>query len=163
MIKLIPMSKSEFEMYISRAVPKYADDSIRAYSMDPAVAIARAKCTYGKVLIDGIATENHYLFSIVDDEQDSQVGMIWFLLDASAGATSAFICDFEIFEEFRRKGYGRRTLQALENKLHREGVFQISLHVFAHNKAAQSLYKQLGYLNTGLHMARRLSSNTLEQ
>ena len=163
MIQLVPMSESEFEVYLSRAVPRYADDSIRAYAMDPAVAVERAECTYGKVLTDGIATENHYLLSIVDDEHDSQVGMVWYMLDASAGATSAFICDFEIFEEFRRKGYGRRTFQVLEKRLHKEGVFQISLHVFAHNKAAQSLYEKLGYSNTGIHMAKRLYSNTSEQ
>jgi len=83
--------------------------------------------------------------------------MIWFVVTDKALHPSAFIYDFVIYEEFRRRGYGRQTLTALEEKAKELGLDTISLHVFGHNQAAIALYQQAGYETTSLYMAKKLS------
>jgi ribosomal protein S18 acetylase RimI-like enzyme len=70
---------------------------------------------------------------------------------------SAVIYDFVVYEEFRRRGYGRQTLTALEEKAKELGLDTISLHVFGHNQSAIALYQQAGYETTSLYMAKKLS------
>ena len=62
-----------------------------------------------------------------------------------------------IYEEYRRRGYGRQTLAALDEKAKELGLDTISLHVFGHNQAAIALYQQAGYQTTSLYMAKKLS------
>ena len=157
------MSERDFEAYTERTVPRYAEENVTAGAWDPAVAQEKAEHSYRRLLPDGIATENHHLLNIIDDEHGSCIGMVWFRLDACDGVPSAFICDFEVFDEFRRRGYGRQALLALEDRLHEEGVSRVSLHVFAHNEAARSLYERLGYVSTGIHMTKRLGSGSSER
>jgi ribosomal protein S18 acetylase RimI-like enzyme len=84
--------------------------------------------------------KNHYLFSLEDDHAGVKVGIIWFAVRDKASHPSAFIYDFVIYEEFRRRGYGRQTLTGLEEKAKELGLDTISLHVFGHNQAAIALY-----------------------
>jgi ribosomal protein S18 acetylase RimI-like enzyme len=151
------MSQGQFEEYRRQAVPRYAEDNVTAGAWDADVALEKAERTFARLLPEGIATENHHFSSIVDDD-GSCVGMIWFVLQVAENAKSAFICDFEIYDRFRRRGYGKRALVALEEKLQREGVSKVSLHVFAHNQAARSLYERLGYVSTGINMTKPLTT-----
>jgi ribosomal protein S18 acetylase RimI-like enzyme len=160
MVQLVPMGEDDFRAYSARAVPRYAEDNIKAGAWDPATALEKAERTYRKLLPDGVESENQHLHSIVDEEQDSKIGMIWFMVQRAGGVPSAYICDFEIFEQFRRRGYARRALLALEDRLRAEGVSRIELHVFAHNQAARSLYEKLGYESTGINMAKRLAEES---
>lgn len=57
----------------------------------------------------------------------------------------AFICDFLIFENFRKQGYGKQTLLWVEKESKEKGLNKILLNVFKYNKAALSLYKSLEY------------------
>ncbi|HSO28244.1 MAG TPA: GNAT family N-acetyltransferase, partial [Anaerolineales bacterium] len=69
---------------------------------------------------------------------------------------TAFIYDFVIDEAYRRRGYGRLALLALEDKAREMGIDQIALHVFGHNHAARALYESVGYQVTNLQMAKAL-------
>jgi len=154
------MSENDFQAYASQTVPRHAEENVKAGAWDPEVAPERAAIGFRKLLPAGLDTENHFLLNIMDDELGSIVGMIWYLRDPSAGAPSVFICDFEIFAEYRRSGYGRQALLALEERFRQTGVTRISLHVFAHNAAARSLYEQIGFRSTGINMSKSLRAGS---
>ena len=162
MIQLVPMSQGQFEEYREQAVPSYAEDNVKAGAWDAEVALEKAERTFARLLPEGIATENHHFSNIIDDD-GSCVGMIWFVLQVAESARSAFICDFEIYDRFRRRGYGKQALLALEEKLQEEGVSKVSLHVFTHNEAARSLYERLGYVSTGINMTKPLTGRHTER
>jgi ribosomal protein S18 acetylase RimI-like enzyme len=156
-VRLVPMTNSEFEMYFKRAVENYAQEHVRAGNWHPSEALQEAENSFLRLLPKGTASENQFLFSLEDSVNGARIGMIWFAVINKAGHLSAFIYDFMIDEEYRRKGYGKQALTALEEKAKEMNLDTISLHVFGHNKAAIALYHRVGYELTDLHMRKRLS------
>lgn len=59
-----------------------------------------------------------------------------------------------IFETFRGKGFGTKTLEALDVLAKEMGITKIELHVFAHNQTAIKLYNKVGFKNTDITMAK---------
>ena len=59
---------------------------------------------------------------------------------------TAYIDSLFLKENFRRRGIGKQILQNLENDLREKEIYEIELYVFAHNQAAYTLYKKMGYL-----------------
>ena len=160
MIDFVPMEEGEFETYLARAIPEYADENVAAGAWDPEGALEKARKAYDQFLPEGLSTPDQHLFSIVDTDGQMKVGMIWYMLREGSGSRSAFICDFEIDEALRRKGYGRRALLQLEEELEKRGVYKVGLHVFGGNVAARSLYESLGYNTTGVNMVKRLGGGS---
>jgi len=156
MVHLTPMTSSEFEVYLEQAVKDYAQDKIAASSWQAEDALQRAKTSYLELLPDGVATKNQHLFTVKDAQSDANVGMIWFAEREDGPAPSAFIYDFSIDEDQRRKGYGSQTLKALEIKVRNLGLETLSLHVFGHNKGALALYQKLGFEMIDIQMSKRL-------
>jgi ribosomal protein S18 acetylase RimI-like enzyme len=154
------MEEGEFEDYLARAIQGYAADNVAAGAWDSDGALEKAHKAYDQFLPEGLSTPDQHLFSIVDTDSQMKVGMIWYMLREGSGSRSAFICDFEIDEEHRRKGYGRRALQHLEEDLESRGVSKVGLHVFGANVAARSLYESLGYTTTGVNMVKRLGAGS---
>jgi ribosomal protein S18 acetylase RimI-like enzyme len=160
MIDFVPMEEGEFESYLARAIPGYADENVAAGAWDPEGALEKARKAYDQFLPEGLSTSDQHLFSIVDTDHQVKVGMIWYMLREGSGSRSAFICDFEIDEAFRRKGYGRRALRHLEKELDKRGATRVGLHVFSGNVAARSLYESLGYTTTGVNMVKRFGGSS---
>lgn len=153
-VRLVPMTESEFKVYRERAVKNYAQEHVRAGNLHPSEALQRAEADFQKLLPDGVASKNQRLFS-VKDRAGVSVGMIWFAV-RDAPRPAAFIYDFVISEPHRKKGYGKSALDALEAEVRELGLTAISLHVFAHNRAAITLYEKVGYETTDLHMTKRV-------
>ena len=78
------------------------------------------------------------------------------MTDLNSSRGSGHIFDLEIYEPFRRKGFARQAMQELEGVARGMGLRQLGLHVFAHNRAAESLYEQLGYRVASLNMLKDL-------
>jgi ribosomal protein S18 acetylase RimI-like enzyme len=150
------MTVGEFEAYLEGAVEEYAEEHVKAGNWEAGEAIENSAREYGQLLPEGVASPNQYLFSVVDGEDGAKVGMIWFAVRGKEPRLSAFIYDFRIDEVFRGQGYGRQTLEALEEKVQELGLETIALHVFGHNKAAIGLYEKAGYEVTNLHMAKKV-------
>ncbi len=160
MVHLLPMSESDFQIYLARAVQEYADEHVKAGNWHSSEAREQSEKEFQQLLPDGVASQDQYLFFIVDATTGAKVGMIWFTARADRLHPSAFIYDFLIFEEDRRKGYGEQALLAVEEKVKEHGVDTISLHVFGHNHAAQALYDKAGYVVTDLWMSKKISITT---
>ncbi len=90
------------------------------------------------------------------------MGYIWLHVVPGEGPKKAFIYDLIIFEKFRKRGYGRAALVALEEYAKEKRIASISLHVFAHNAAALSLYRKMGYEVTSMNMKKNISDTQME-
>ena len=157
MVRLVPMSEAEFQAYLAHAIPDYAQEHVTAGNWHPSEAMQKAEKAFHQLLPEGLASKNQFLFSIEDEGLGSKVGLIWFAVQDTGPHPSAFIYDFLIFDDFRRRGYGTQALSAVEDKVRELGLDTISLHVFGHNKAARGLYEKMGYEITHINMSKKIS------
>ncbi len=157
MIRLAPMSQSDFEVYLESAIDQYAQEHVRAGNWSPDQARKLSEDSYHHLLPDGVATPDQYLFTIEDQALGEKVGMLWFAVEERVEAPRVFLYDIRIEEAYRRRGHATEALQALEARVRGLGVTRNTLHVFGQNDAAQAMYEKLGYQVTDLRMSKTLS------
>ena len=157
MVRLVPMSDIEYQSYLALAVRDYADDKVAAGNWQPADALERSAQEFQRLLPDGVATQDNYLFNIEDQTLAAKVGMIWLARLIQGAHPIAFIYDFRIDEPYRRQGYGEQALRAAEERAKALGFDTIALQVFGHNHAARALYEKMGYEITNINMAKKLT------
>lgn len=158
MVRLVPMTEVEFNAYLKYGPQDYAQEHIQAGNWSPSDALRLAWEQYNQLLPDGLATPNHYFYTIEDQAQAVVVGMLWFMVHDRAGRQEAFVCDIQIRGEYRRRGYGTAAFRALEDVVSDLGLPAIALHVFGHNHAARSMYEKLGFVTVDLVMAKALEA-----
>ncbi len=152
MVKLVPMQQEDFKPYLERGIREYADDHVRNGNWSVEEALERSRKEFEQLLPDGVNSKDQFLYSIVDETTSNKIGLLW----VQVKDQKAFIYDFIIDESFRGKGYGKRALLALDEKLKSMNVESVRLHVFGDNITAQELYKKMGYQITGIHMKKVL-------
>ncbi|MBI5564781.1 MAG: N-acetyltransferase [Chloroflexi bacterium] len=157
MVRLVPMTNAEFQVYLALAVDDYAQEHVLAGNWLPEEAHQKSAQEFKHLLPDGVASKDQYLFSIEDTPADLKIGMLWFAVTSKGTHRTAFIYDFIIDEAHRGQGYGRQALAALDGQAAGMGVESISLHVFGHNPTAIALYEKMGYRVTDLHMAKKIT------
>lgn len=161
MVQLIPMTQPEYAAYLEQAVPHYAQSLSRAGAVSKEGTLAHAEQQIRQILSNGLATENQFLFSIVDGATGDLVGSLWFGVLEEQGSPFAALYDLVILEPFRRRGYGRQALHALESEVRQVGLGQIWLSVFNYNHGARSLYSQSGYQVISESESRTFMSKTI--
>ena len=155
-IALQQMEEKEYSIWFDNHVQRYAQDKIRAKQWSEQIALEQAKRDTQRLLTAGVHTENHHLCHIVETEMQVHVGSIWWCLSERFGYRTAFIFDLHILNSYRRNGYARMAMRALEKMVKKEGVQSISLHVFAFNTGAHNLYEALGYQPSSIVMRREI-------
>ncbi len=157
MIQLLPMTPAEYQAWLAQAVDDYAYDKVRSGAWQAEDAVERSRVEFQKLLPDGLASKDNYLYSIWSDDAplDVPVGVLWMAVPPWKPPL-AFVFDFIIFEPYRRRGYATQALLALEDKVRALGLATIGLHVFGHNHAARALYEKAGYEVTDINMAKKL-------
>lgn len=158
-IKFRKMSNAEFDIYVENSILDYSKDLIKSDFCSKETAFENSKKQFNELLPQGNQTKNNFICKVVNSANED-VGIIWF---NKYNETMAFICDFLIFKEFRKKGYGRQTLLLLENEVKPKGFNRILLHVFNFNKIAFSLYTSLEYKiakkdNSGTYMIKTIAN-----
>ena len=157
MVRLDPMTQTEFEAYVEFLVHEYAQDHVDAGNWVPEEALEMARESVRRLLPDGLATEDHYLCAIQDTTLGEKVGILWFAAEAREGRGSrAFVYDLWIDEVYRRRGYATQALEALDARARELGLSKIMLHVFGHNQAARLLYAKVGFEEVDLILAKTL-------
>lgn len=157
MVELRPMSQAEFAAYLGKAIADYAEDRVRACNWAPEEALQKSEKEFHDLLPEGVATNDNFLYTIVDPESEAKVGILWVAKRDRKPHAEAFVYDVEIKEEFRHKGYGSQAFRALEDKVKALGLTEISLHVFGHNHVARAMYENLGYEATNINMTKKLN------
>ena len=156
MIRLDPMTHADLGPFEEHDILEYAAEQTRGGFWSEAEAIERSRQEHKKLLPDGLATKNHFLYTIQDADQGRAVGALWLMVNLDSPRPSGFILDLEIDEPYRRKGYGRAAMLELERLARGMGLRQLGLNVFAHNAGARALYESLGYGLGSLNMLKDL-------
>ncbi|MGA7815892.1 GNAT family N-acetyltransferase [Caballeronia sp.] len=157
MLKLVPMSESEFAEYESETRTHYASDVLKADGGSPDTAVARATQAFLKLLPEGQDTPDHHFFTLLTSEMSAAVGWLWLREETSERGRGAFVYDLLVLPQYRDQGYGRCALQAAEAWASELAMQYIDLHVFGHNTGAQRLYAKAGYQATHISMTKALS------
>jgi ribosomal protein S18 acetylase RimI-like enzyme len=156
MVELIPMTEDEFQMFLAYSIQNYAHEHVTGGIWSEEEALQKATDEFQGYLPQGLNTPGHYLTMVVDDALEKSVGILWFAVSEKVGQQQAFVYDIEIFQEYRRQGYGTLAFRELENRARELGVSSIALHVFGHNFGARNLYEKLGYVATNIQMVKKL-------
>jgi RimJ/RimL family protein N-acetyltransferase len=156
MTALVPMQAESYDRYIQSAETDYAGDLLATGLYSEEQAYEKACADFMATAPQGYATPDNYFFVIRDDEQDHEIGFLWFCIREQYDIRIAFVCVIRILTEWRRQGHATRALKALEPEIKALGASGIELHVFAHNLGAQKLYAKLGYGQTSIYMNKRL-------
>jgi ribosomal protein S18 acetylase RimI-like enzyme len=155
-VRLELIGALEYETWLSHTVAEYTAEKVQAGNYHADEAVQRAEQEFRELLPEGPATPGQHLFSIVDAASGDCVGVVWFAEIQRGPRREAFIYDLVVHEPFRRRGYARAAMIALEDEVRRLAIERIGLHVFGHNRAAWALYDQLGYEVTNINMAKTL-------
>ena len=158
MVRLEPMTETEYQEYIAEGIPQYAQEHVKAGRWSAEEALQRATEEFDEILPDGLQTKNQYFFSIVDEQAATKVGMLWFAVRNRGQKPIAYIFDVIVAENYRHRGYGEQAFRELETKVQDLGIQTISLHVFGHNHAARAMYEKLGYILTNIQMSKTLDT-----
>jgi ribosomal protein S18 acetylase RimI-like enzyme len=156
LILLEPMPEPDLQAYLAETIPAFADDKVKAGTWLAEEALEKSRQSYEELLPEGTKSPRQYLYNIIDTTQGMTVGMLWFGVLADTSHSYAFIYELHVFKAYQRRGFGKRAMLALEGEVKKLGLDRISLHVFGHNRPAQALYDQLGYMITDINMAKRL-------
>jgi ribosomal protein S18 acetylase RimI-like enzyme len=92
--------------------------------------------------------------------RDAQLGRAWLILDGASAVgyvvvcfgyslewlgRDAFVDEFYLQEQYRGRGWGRKTMAFVENAARAEGVRTLHLEVVRQNAKALELYRRLGF------------------
>lgn len=135
------MTDGEFEKFVEDSIVDYSKDLVKSAFCPEEDAFETAKKHFDELLPMGKNTADSYVYTIINRENEP-VGVIWYKEHAKG---VAFICDFLIYENHRKKGYGKQTLLLLDEVTREKGIKKILLHVFKFNKTAFSLYESIEY------------------
>jgi ribosomal protein S18 acetylase RimI-like enzyme len=156
MVRLRPMTVPEFETLRDWLLPDYAAQHVRAGDWTSEEALERARGEFRELLPAGVATAEHFFWTIRADPGDERVGDLWCALRPSGAGRMLWIYWIGIDPAHRRHGYADEVLRTLETEARRLGASELGLHVFGSNAPARALYEKHGFAATDLVMRRPL-------
>jgi ribosomal protein S18 acetylase RimI-like enzyme len=154
MIKLRPMSSSEYPAYCDYFIGDYSREIVDNYghSIDRAIELANQDLL--RSFPNGLETNDHELLCI--ESGSELVGYLWHSINRNDKST--FIYDFFIFPNCRNNGYGKLAITAFELQLKSIGIEQIKLRVAYHNQRALKLYQEVDFTISGYNMSKEIVS-----
>lgn len=154
MIQLVPMNEDHFEAFMQLSERDQMEGHVREgrwRAEDAQVNMDRLKAQF---LPEGMATPGHCFWTIEDADSGVPVGGLWVALAEEGETRQFFVMDVQIFEPYRRRGYGTEAFLAMEEKARAMDVSTIALHVFEENHPARAMYQKLSYTGTDTQMAK---------
>ncbi|MBU9835843.1 GNAT family N-acetyltransferase [Rahnella sp. L72c] len=155
---LSAMRDTFYPQFFDQLVSDYARENVSSGRWQQENALIRSQGEITRLLPQGLATPDNYLFEIRTEADGETAGYIWFAVSERQGERSAFIYEVSVFPQFRRQGHARAAFLQLEEKVRGLGLTSVGLNVFYKNSAAQALYSSLGYAPTNLTMVKALSA-----
>src|ERR1035437_7572477 len=154
MVILKPASSEESAQFYEIFVSAYSNDAVagRLYRGGEE-AIAHARNSIAKYSSQEAVP--NVMLAISVEGVEGPVGFIWYAVAPRDGGSSTFVLQLFIKPAYRRRGYAKEALLALEGLAISLGHLSIGLSVFHHNSGARELYASVGfqcYRDDGLSM-----------
>ncbi len=159
MVRLLPMTDEDFEQFMEISMRDQAQGQVMAGTWTAEEADERIQELRAQFLPDDQATPNHFFYRIEDQGAGRKVGGLWYTIVEGEGGRQVFVVDIQVYDAYRRQGYGTRAFRIMEEQVREMGVPTISLHVFNHNRAARAMYEKLGYTGSGAMMFKDLPTS----
>ncbi len=157
MIDLVPMNEEQYETFMELSARDQMEGHIREGRWRAEEAQSNMVRLVAQFLPQGLATPNHFFFAVVEEGSGATAGGLWYLLAEDGDTCQFFVVDIQIYEPYRRRGYGTQAFLSMEEKAREMGVSTIALHVFRDNHPARAMYRKLGYTGTETEMAKAIS------
>jgi GNAT superfamily N-acetyltransferase len=154
------MTEAEFDAFMVISMRDQAQGHVQAGKWRVEEADELMEQLRGQFLPAGLATPNHFFFTLEDQDSGTKVGGLWYMVVEQDGQRKLFVVDIQVHDGYRRRGYGTGAFQMMEEKAREMGISTISLHVFRHNRAARAMYEKLGYVGAGGEMSKQLGAGT---
>lgn len=155
-VRLDPMTDDEYAHFYESEVETFAEAKVRQGSWSEDEAVEKSLKSLELLLTKGIATEDHFFYTVRSTPGEEAVGLLWVNLRPKAASRELYIYKIEVDERFRGEGYGRATMEAAAAKARQLGATSVGLNVFAYNENARALYQSLGYQDEAHLMSLKL-------
>ncbi|BBP93480.1 putative N-acetyltransferase YycN [Bacillus safensis] len=155
MVTLQRMSQTDYDVLMEKAIQRYAEEKVLAGTWEKEESLANAEEQFDRLLPEGLQTEHHELWNFLNG--DEAIGWVWLCYDPNHPQHEGFIYNFILFEAYRGKGFckaGHCCIRGAGKVI--RCAKKLSLHVFAHNQIARSLYEKTGFTETGIYMSKPL-------
>ena len=160
-VRFAPLTREQSDFYLPHSQRGYADDLVRAGALDEDRALRTAVADYASLDEDGTT----YVAGYAEvDGAEEWVGVIGWALkgfDADHEERTLYVYDLEVFERFRRRGFGEALLAHAAAEAERAGADAVRLTVWEGNDGAKALYRRLGFVDESARMRMRLRGREL--
>src|SRR5690242_10843308 len=78
MLQLVPMTETEFRAFRAADIAQYAQGHVQAGRWRSEESLRLVEQEFNDLLPDGLATQDHYFFSLRDEALGAPVGSLWF-------------------------------------------------------------------------------------
>lgn len=146
-VQLREMTEKEFAEYVLYSNEHHAIDLQKEKGISKEEAYRETEDGLKRMLPNGKETPDNYLMVIERQEDSAVVGYLWYMYDHRREDTYLFLCDFFIFQEECRKGYGEDALYEMDEAARRLSCKKCVLFVANENMGARKLYEKCGYIN----------------
>ena len=102
----------------------------------------------------------HTLVAVVDGRD---VGMVRGFVDLKTNPLAAWLISMWVSPQARGQGVGTALIEALVSWAEHAGAMRLHLEVGAHNDAAQSLYRRMGFVDSGRSRHQPPPRNHIEE
>ena len=158
MIRLEPMSESDFRESLRRSIPLHAADYVRRGLWTEEASLAAMEKEFAQLLPDGRHTRDRHFAKVIDSESGHPVGETWYLVQERGGKVRFWVDWIFIEPGYRRQGYATAAFRRLEDEARRQGADRIGLTVWSDNPGAVALYAKLGYTPATMWMMKLLEA-----
>lgn len=152
-VSLRPMTSVEYDDWLPRVKSGYVRDKARWGGWPEGLAREIADKQFASLLPDGLATVSQHV--LIAEARGVRVGHLWLHLPDGAGQI-AFVCEIEVDDAMRGRGYGRAIMLAGEEFAREHGASSLRLNVFAENVVARRLYESMNFAVTDMVMMKSL-------
>lgn len=139
------MTQEEYDYFYAWSVEHHARELMEQSHMPLEKAMKEAGAEFSEMLPEGLDTPHNHLMTILDCDTKENIGFIWTLHEVTEGRKQSFVCDFAIWEAYRRKGYAFEALRQAEKQAANANCVESVLFVSDNNIAANALYQKCSY------------------
>ncbi len=155
MIRLVPMTKTEFDTFIEISMRDQAQGQVQAGNWHAEEANEIVKKQRTRFLPDDLATPNHFFFTI-EGKDSGKVGGLWYTVVEQGGKCQFLVVDIQVYDEYRRRGYGTQAFKKKKKQAREMRLTAISRYVFKQKHSARAMYQKLGYVGPDEKMSEEL-------